>query len=195
MCFKFPATKPFIIPRKKPDIIYSSAGDYSDGINLVLGTGYNFQLHPKFLLGIGGDWSALNNVTNKVLITSAPPQKYDNDSIGFKTSNRYSIFVTPSYVIDKDKLAYFKVGYTGQEITIVDGSNSSTFGESSYLNGYVLGLGYKQLIIGGLYGFCEGNYYGYSKNYWSNTNPNGYQSKVNLDVLSYTFLAGIGYVY
>jgi len=29
MCFKFLATKPFIIPRKKPDIIYSSAGDYS----------------------------------------------------------------------------------------------------------------------------------------------------------------------
>ena len=60
----------------------------SDGVALVLGGGYNFQIDPKFLLGVGGDWSAFNNVTSGANYTS---QDADLSSVGYKTSNRYSM--------------------------------------------------------------------------------------------------------
>ena len=149
----------------------------SDGVALVLGGGYNFQIDPKFLLGVGGDWSAFNHVTSGANYTA---QDGSQDSAGYKTSNRYSIFVTPSYVIDKDKLAYFKVGYTGQGITLVD-DGGATMGGSAQLSGYALGLGYKQMIKHGIYAFGEGNYYGYSKSNWNNTltNSDGSTNNVN----------------
>lgn len=168
----------------------------SDGVALVLGGGYNFQIDSRFLLGVGGDWSAFNNVTSD--------STYNIESggmlgIGYKTSNRYSIFVTPSYVIDKDKLAYFKVGYTGQGVTAIDGESGGTLGGSAQLSGYALGLGYKQMITHGIYAFGEGNYYGYSKTNWNTTLGNSGGTPVNVnanpDVISYTFLAGVGYVY
>ena len=169
----------------------------SDGVALVLGGGYNFQIDPKFLLGVGGDWSAFNNVTSGANYTDITDAT-NTATVGYKTSNRYSIFVTPSYVIDKDKLAYFKVGYTGQGVTAVD-NGGATLGGSAQLSGYALGLGYKQMITHGIYAFGEGNYYGYSKSNFNSTIANDEGGTTNLngnpDVLSYTFLAGVGYVY
>jgi outer membrane immunogenic protein len=167
----------------------------SDGVALVLGGGYNFQIDPKFLLGVGGDWSAFNNVTSDATYYFQPGITTE---IGYKTSNRYSIFFTPSYVIDKDKLAYFKVGYTGQGVTL-EGDGGSTLGGSAQLSGYALGLGYKQMITHGVYAFGEGNYYGYSKTNWNTNSDNNGGTPANFnanpDVISYTFLAGVGYVY
>lgn len=91
-------------------------------------------------------------------------------------------------------LAYFKVGYTGQGVTGVD-NGGATVGGSAQLSGYALGLGYKQMIKHGIYAFGEGNYYGYSKSNWNSTLSDGSNVNANPDVLSYTFLAGVGYVY
>ena len=168
----------------------------SDGVALVLGAGYNFQIHPKFLLGLGADWSAFNNVTSSATYVETPAESpsEDTETAKFKTSNRYSVFLTPSYVIDKNKLAYFKVGYSGQSINSMSGPNYSAKNASTYLNGYALGLGYKQIITGGLYGFGEGNFYGYSKSNRTISSAKGPETSTP-DALSYTFLMGVGYVF
>ena len=50
---------------------------------------------------------------------------------------------------------YAKVGYSGATAN----TDSDSFGQaSSSLSGYALGLGYKQVIRGGLYGYAELNY-------------------------------------
>lgn len=95
----------------------------------------------------------------------------------YKNQNTYNIFLSPGYAISKDKLAYAKVGYTG---------TTYKFPESSYnLTGYSLGLGYKQIINGGLYGFAEGNYLSYG----NKTTENG--SKISGN--SMNLLVGLGY--
>jgi opacity protein-like surface antigen len=74
-------------------------------------------------------------------------------------ANIYSITLQPGYAIDKEKLVYAKVGYTGATAS----TNSESFGKaSSTLSGYALGVGYKQVISGGLYGYAEFNYAKYS---------------------------------
>lgn len=175
----------------------------NDGVALILGAGYNFSITPKFVLGIGGDWSAFNRTTNSSVFNCVTGNCIRGDgslrtgTIATETSDRYSVFITPSYVIDNEKLVYFKVGYTGQTVNTIDKRNgSNTYDESAgkaNLNGYVLGLGYKQIITGGLYGFGEGNWYDYSKSSSHATFSDGSQSSGNLGGSSYTLTAGVGY--
>jgi outer membrane immunogenic protein len=168
----------------------SSGGSFAG----VVGLGYNFELNEDFLLGFGVDYgfipsSAFNGGSITVSFTGTQT----------KISNRYNIFATPGYVIDKDKLAYLKAGYSSQTVKIADlttgyGTYGETMGSGS-ANGYVLGLGYKQMVASGFYGFGEANYYSYSgANFAATTLSDttaisGYSPKTN----AYQFLAGVGY--
>lgn len=61
--------------------------------------------------------------------------------------------------------------------------------------GFVVGLGYKQIISGGFYGFGEANYYGYKMPVTAITlGSGGGQLNGNSNSLSaYQFLVGVGY--
>jgi outer membrane immunogenic protein len=170
-------------------------GASASNMPVVVGLGYNYQATKEFLIGLGVDYS--------VLTTSQFNSSYNatsNSQTGYKVSNRYSIYITPGYVIDKDKLAYLKAGYTNQKLTSYDNySQSATNGQqtgSGNASGYVVGLGYKQMITSGLYGFGEANYYSYSNPSWSyNTLSNGAKGSNVTGATSnaYQFLVGVGY--
>lgn len=121
-------------------------------------------------------------------------------------SNRVNIFVTPGYELDKDKLAYFKAGYSmvTQKINTANSftctpdcdTASGSLGsgsQSKNLSGYVLGLGYKQMINNGLYGFAEFNYMSYSKANFSGQLDTNYNGSANPSTSSYQALVGVGY--
>ena len=144
------------------------------GFASVVGAGYNFSVSKDFLLGIGAEYSFLP--------TSNANFTYSDDGVSqstdkYKNSNTYNVFLTPGLVISKDSLAYAKVGYTGTTYKFPDTNYS--------LSGYSLGLGYKQIIDGGLYGFAEGNYFSYG----NKTTEGG----VKLNGNSMNFLVGVGY--
>lgn len=164
----------------------TDAGSFSG----VVGLGYNFSVAKDFLLGIGADYgfvpSSSSNGTNSV------------GTIQSKISNRYNIFVTPGYVLAKDKLAYLKAGYSSQTVKTTDQSNVGTNGEtvgSGSANGYVLGLGYKQMVSSGFYGFGEANYYSYSGAQFSSQTLSDTSaiSSYSPKTSAYQFLVGVGY--
>ena len=167
---------------------------------LILGLGYTFSLAPKFTLGLGADYSALSQTTNTATYNFGGGCSDPNGGcaqVKYKISNRYNIFVTPGFAIDKDKLAYLKVGYSGVTAQ-AQPQNGVANSFSTNLSGYVVGLGYKQIISGGFYGFGEANYYGYSKASFNGTSPNtdGTPSQpisLNPGVNAYNFLVGVGY--
>uniref|UniRef100_B1XRY8 Outer membrane protein beta-barrel domain-containing protein n=1 Tax=Polynucleobacter necessarius subsp. necessarius (strain STIR1) TaxID=452638 RepID=B1XRY8_POLNS len=147
----------------------------------------------EFLLGLGADYgfipSSGSNGTNS------------NGTLQTKVSNRYNVFLAPGYALDKDKLVYLKAGYSSQTIKVTDqsnaGSNSSEIA-GGIANGFVVGLGYKQMVTSGFYGFGEANYYSYSglsssaKILTDNAgtwNVTGYSPKSS----AYQFLVGVGY--
>lgn len=164
----------------------TDAGSFSG----VVGLGYNFSVAKDFLLGVGADYGFLpssgTNGTNS------------NGTFQSKISNRYNVFVTPGYVLAKDKLAYLKAGYSSQTVKVTDQSNIGTNGEtmgSGSASGYVLGLGYKQMVASGFYGFGEANYYSYSgAQFGSTTLSNGdATSSFSPKSSAYQFLVGVGY--
>ena len=101
--------------------------------------------------------------------------------------------MSPALAVDKDKLVYAKVGYTGASTqTTYAGSNNPT----TNFTGYSLGLGYKQIIQGGLYGFVEGNYFSYgnqTSNLSGTISGTAYTTTATVNANAYNLLAGIGY--
>jgi hypothetical protein len=158
---------------------------YSYGIsggttNSFAGTatiGYYFPVTGNFLLGIGAEYSPLSGTSSNATVT-VPALKY-SESQSIKKGDSYNLFISPAYAIDKEKLAYAKVGYSSANYEI--GGGNDTY------NGYSLGLGYRQIIQGSWYGFAEVNYMSYGNQNVA-TNASGTASfKVT------NALVGIGY--
>lgn len=175
----------------------SAPNQNANGVPLVIGLGYNFKLNNSWLLGIGADYSAISQESSSY--SSVDADGSVNGPGKIKISNRYNIFITPGYAIDKDKLVYAKAGYSAQTGNYSAGAYSTTpsFNNTWNASGYVLGLGYKQIITGGLYGFAEGNYMSYGKvntgSSWTETNSVNVTSNSNTGSSAYTLLIGVGY--
>jgi len=175
----------------------TASNQNANGMPLVIGLGYNFKLTNTWLLGVGADYSALNQETSTY--KSRDVDGSLNGPGKIKVSNRYNIFLTPGYAIDKNKLIYAKAGYSAQTLEYSAGAFETTpsLNKSNNANGYVLGLGYKQMITGGLYGFAEGNYMSYGKTNmgmsWTETTGTRVTTTANAGSSAYTLLVGVGY--
>jgi len=161
---------------------------------LVLGLGYVFPVQDKFTLGLGVDYYALTQETSPAAFyyrgISTATYNYK-----FTISNRFNIFITPGYSLDQDKLVYAKLGYSSQNVQYSQTNCCSSPSNKAQVSGYVLGLGYKQFITAGLYGFAEANYYSYASPNLSSTytDAGGGTVSSNPNVSAYNFLLGLGY--
>jgi opacity protein-like surface antigen len=174
-----------------------SASNANGQVNI--GLGYNTAVSQKWLLGLGAEYSTMSSTSNSSQVTSISCGGNCGQYNQYKISNRYSIFLTPTYALEKNSAVYAKVGYTNQKIqatiietTAFDANNNAKF--SSTTGGYVLGLGYKQIIQGGLYGFVEANYYKYSGANLNGRLPMGeVVTGYNPTSSAYNALVGVGY--
>jgi len=167
----------------------SSPSVNSGGGQLNLGLGYNASISNDLLLGLGAEYSTLSSTFSSGQIAGVGCSGSCGGGQKYRASNRHSIFLAPSYVINNDGLAYVKVGYSNEKLQ--SNFNNASFG-SGRVKGYVLGLGYRQVLQGGLYGFGEVNYYRYSAISLNNT-VDGIVSGNNPNPSAYNFIAGLGY--
>ena len=119
--------------------------------NNLIGTataGYNFAVNPSFVLGIGAEYSPLHGSTKNVTTVAGGATSIST----YNKNQSYNVFLSPGFVIDKDKLAYAKVGYAGASI------HRSINGSTTDYTGYSLGVGYRQFINQSIFGFGEVNY-------------------------------------
>lgn len=149
--------------------------DSANGFASVVAAGYNFSITKEFLLGIGAEYSFVPTSEANLTYTDSDTGLPATEK--YKNQNTYNIFLSPGYAISKDSLAYAKVGYTGTSYKFATSTEN--------LSGYSLGLGYKQIINGGLYGFAEGNYFSYG----NKTAEGG----VKINGNSMNLLVGVGY--
>jgi outer membrane immunogenic protein len=156
---------------------YGVSGGTTNSFAGTATLGYYFPVSANFLLGIGAEWSPLEGVKSNATVT-LPAVRY-SETQTIKKGDSYNLFIAPAYAIDKDKLAYAKVGYSG--------ANYEVGGDNDNFSGYSLGLGYRQMIQGSWYGFAEVNYTSYGNHNFA-TNASG---TVNFKVTN--ALVGIGY--
>jgi len=219
-----------VTPFAKSDSLSSSSSQTFGGAPLVLGAGYYWQASDKWLIGLGADYSALTqtspsiskNSVNAPGSTAIPAgETVTLNGANLQLSNRFNLFITPGYAIDKDKLVYVKAGYSqvstqyNRTTSLTRTANGvsrnypSTGGsQTDSYGGFLVGLGYKQIITGGLYGFVEGNYMGYSAPSYSITSNNAADTSRGVTNTStrtvttsyssfntYQMLIGLGYTF
>jgi hypothetical protein len=214
-----------VSPYAKSDTNNTGPSQTFGGAPLVFGIGYNWQASDKWLIGLGADYSALTQTSSSIPKTVnnapgstsvAPGSNVTFNGGTMQLSNRFNLFITPGYAIDKDKLAYVKVGYSqvtaqynrSTSITrTANGASTTSAVEggniSSNQGGYLLGVGYKQVITGGLYGFVEGNYMGYSAPSYAFTTSDTSRGITSTKTVaasfaslnSYQALIGLGYAF
>ena len=160
---------------------YSATGDNSNYFVGAVGVGTYFPVTSSFLLGVGAEYSPIPG-SNANYSISVPSASYTGTGT-YKKKDYYNLFISPAIAIDKDKLAYAKVGYTGVNIETSSGGITDT----SRYTGYSLGLGYKQIIQGGLYAFGEVNYAAFS----SQSDGSGFSGTNKPTVTN--VLVGLGY--
>jgi opacity protein-like surface antigen len=161
---------------------YSVSSNNSNSFAGTVAIGGYFPVSGSFLLGVGAEYSPIpgSSANYTISVPAASPSTYSGT---WKKKDSYNLFVSPAIAIDKDKLAYAKVGFTGANIDSTYAGSTETTGYT----GYSLGLGYKQIIQGGLYGFGEVNYAAYSSK-----NDGGGFSGTNKPTAT-NVLVGLGY--
>jgi hypothetical protein len=169
---------------------FSSSVSNSNSFAGTVTLGYNFAVTKDFLLGLGAEYSPI--VGQKANYSGSNPTLGSANG-QYNKENSYNIFISPATPVGKDGLLYGKVGFTGASFkSQIDGGSSNT----NNLTGYSLGLGYKQFITGGLYGFGEVNYASYGNKTTTETASSGgfnlsQSSTFSANVTN--LLVGIGY--
>ncbi len=164
--------------------------------NSAIGTiavGWYQDVAKGFLLGIGAEYSpfagsagSINVATQRAL----PGQNNLSNDYSYQKKNSYNIFLSPAMLVGTNGLAYAKVGFTGAKVTAFESLDYN-------FTGYSLGLGYKHMFKGGLYGFVEANYADYGSQTKSATNPiaagRTLTASNTKSLTTYNILVGIGY--
>ncbi len=169
----------------------------ASGMPLVVGLGYSFKLDDRFVLGIGVDYSTLTQTTAAAGFSYPGTGSTASYNYHVTISNRFNVFLSPGYAIDDAKLVYLKLGYSNQKLQYSQTNCCSTPSNKANVDGIVLGLGYKQTISDGFYGFIEANYYAYSRADLSSTYTDGPGGTVSANPTSnaYNLLVGVGYAF
>ena len=200
-------------PTSNEYYLLNSPSQQFGGAPLIFGVGYNFSIAPNWVLGIGADYSALSQTSStfssNIRVAELPGAAANFSGNSIQLSNRFNIFLAPGYLIDENKLVYLKAGYSSVSAKLNSPSsydvNYNGFdlsvplnmgSSSSTLSGYVVGLGYKQMITNGFYGFAEANYMSYSNPSFSYSGAVGdlpTTSNLSANLNSYQLLVGVGY--
>jgi hypothetical protein len=153
--------------------------------------GYNFGIGADYVLGIGATYypGASSSATG-TLNTLYNGNVVGSTNATYNIKNLYNIFLSPGYVIDKDRLAYLKIGYTGSTIGL---SSPILAYNTTNLSGINLGLGYKQMINAQWYAFGEANYASFGSQTASATTTTGTSVSNSIKGTGMDLLVGIGY--
>ena len=167
----------------------SSTVGNSNSFSGTVTAGFFVPVNKDFLLGIGAEYSPI----------AGNSQNFSANSSGltangqYNKENSYNIFLSPAFPIGDDGMIYAKVGYTVASVkSQYSGGNSTT----DRLNGYSVGLGYKQIIQGGFYGFGEINYAKYGDktiNQVATIDTYNLSQDTTMSASTYNLLVGIGY--
>ena len=156
-----------------------------------IAAGYNFGIDSNWLVGLGVSYDpGASSSATGTLNVKYGPYTLGSTNATYQMKNVYSITVNPGYAIDKDKLAYLMLGYTGATVGL---SSPLIAYNTVNLTGYTVGLGYKQMVTQSLYMLGEVKYASYGQKNASVTATGGTSLNVPVSANGAEILVGVGY--
>ena len=171
--------------------------DDTDGV-YGFGLSYNFPINDRFLVGLGFDYH-LDDVemgnSNLLDVISTANGNWNT----YELEDMYSIYLKPQYAISEDKLTYIKIAYIASDISTTNQDEEFVSISDEDMNGFSVGIGYKQLFGKSFYAYAEANYIKFedeslSGNFIEFDNANApYTIDHDIDADAFNFKVGIGY--
>ena len=157
-----------------------------------IAAGYNFGINSNFVVGVGVSYDpgASSGATGTLNLSAPTGTVLSQQTATYQMKNVYSITVNPGYVIDKDKLAYLMLGYTGATVGL---STPNVPYNTVNLTGYIVGAGYKQMITDSLYMLGEVKYGSYGQKTASATAFGAVPISQPVSANGAEVLVGVGY--
>lgn len=169
----------------------TSSANTLNGYAGNISAGYNFPINGSYVLGIGATLFPGTSRTGTTSATNAAGTVTGE----YNLSNVFSIFISPGYVIDSEKLLYGKLGYAGSTIrTSASGNRAGNFSQvTTSMNGVVFGLGYKQIVMDSIYLFAEANYAINNDKSASVVTDEGFVVSSTAKATGFDLMFGVGY--
>ena len=150
---------------------------------LGLDLGYGFNIGTNFVLGVGATYDFGKTKTGSIYNAAYDDDNSDSVSYIAKSNlkNHRSIYIQPTYVVNKDSALFAKVGrhfakstnditYCQSDLDYLVGdcnnedSNETQYKRSKNVSGWGYGLGVKTFLTENLFIQAEGSVVNYSKN-------------------------------
>lgn len=150
---------------------FSYADQSISSTPLIVGFGYNYGMGNNVLIGFGLDFSLLSSA--KRSFSGSYVTTFSNgtsvsgtlSNTSIKSKGDLDVYVAPGYLLDEHKLIYLKFGYMNTSLEYNQGADTNSvtgvykgFSSSLIVSGYLLGMGYKELLTPNIYLFVEGDY-------------------------------------
>ena len=118
---------------------------------------YGFEAGSNFVFGIGASYiPAKVEFGTNAFTDSTNSQR---DAVTGELKDIYSIYITPTYVINNNSALYAKVGYIHGDLSLSSSSSNVVFTKKpSDVEGWSIGIGSKTMLTNNLYLTVEGNY-------------------------------------
>ena len=159
----------------------------------TIGIGWYQDVAKGFLLGVGAEYSPFAGAGGTTTVSTASRLSGQNNisnEYSYQKKDSYNLYLSPAVLVGTDGMAYAKVGFTGAKVLAFESLNYN-------FTGYSLGLGYRHIFKGGLYGFVEANYADYGSDTQSMQEPAGLGRTISASntqsLTSYNVLVGVGY--
>jgi len=198
-----PAGALFQSPSLSPAFTGTTSASNVNNINTVIGNiagGYNFAINSQYVLGIGVSYDpgASASATGQLGVTApvnpylgpASGQLFHSETATYQMKNVYSVTLNPGYSIDKDRLAYLMLGYTGATVGL---SSPGIAYNTINLNGYTVGLGYKQMVSESIFMLGEIKYGSFGQKTATSSIGGVVPVSQPLSANGMEFLVGVGY--
>jgi hypothetical protein len=160
--------------------------DDSSSVPIMLGGEYTWALNNQYTLGLGLEYNPLASSEASWRIRESISGASEVGK--YKISNTTAVYLKPGMAIDKDSLIYAKLGYVSVKTSSTDSSGVT---ESSNVNAYTIGIGYRKDFSKAVFAFGEASAIsGISKD---ETIPDSPPIKYKSTASGTTLLLGIGY--
>jgi hypothetical protein len=128
----------------------SSNSDDISSVPLMLGGEYTWALNNQYTLGLGLEYNPLasSEATWRLRESISGASEVGKSKI----SNTTGVYLKPGMAIDKDTLIYAKLGYFSAKTSTTDSSGVT---ESSNVNAYTIGVGYRKDFSKAVFAFGE----------------------------------------
>lgn len=127
---------------------YSGSGD-NDGVQGVLGVGYDMSMGTDLIFGVFGDY-AFGDLEDSFVDTGGVALRSTYD-------DTWAIGVRAGYVVNNDTMLYGTIGYTQTDFTITNSGGSL----QENLNGFFIGAGVERRLCDWLFLKAEYRYANY----------------------------------